>query len=198
VTQRATASAFGRAILTSLSLAIATPSAVAHQGAPYPMLHEVKAAGCSLSAWVDPDEGLGDLFFTVACPTEGAATAAGVMAADVHVQVRVREGEESPEAVAASDRPWTGELLSAAPGDKPNSYVLQVPFSHKGPWDVQVVVSRQDAEPTTLTSRVNVEDPGPPSWQAAFFAVPFVLVGVLWCLSLLARRRSRRLVEAHA
>ena len=157
-------------------LALAWPlQAMAHVGAPYPVLLEAPVGPYTASALADPDVGTGTFYIMVTLATGQPVPTDTV----VTVWVEPEDGHLA-EAGHGAERQQTRY------GER---FVAKVPFDARGPWQVRLVVEgpagRGEAGfPVQVT-------PSGTGWLATLAClVPFVILGGLWLRGAL-RQRSK-------
>jgi hypothetical protein len=157
-------------------LVLAWPlQAVAHVGAPYPVLLEEPVGPYTVSALADPDVGKGTFYVMVTLDV-GQPVPAGTV---VTVWAEPEDGHLA-EAGYGAERQQTryGERFVAA-----------VPFDTRGPWRVRLVIEGSAGQgearfPVQVT-------PSGTGWLATLAClVPFVILGGLWLRGAL-RQRSK-------
>jgi hypothetical protein len=154
-----------------------SPPAMAHVGAPYPVLLEEAVGPYIISALADPDVGKGTFYILVT--TAGAEpTPAGTM---VRVWVEPEDGHTGEMGYAA-------ERQVTRYGER---FVAEVPFDAEGPWQVRLVVEGSAGiGETSFPVRVTPSGIG---WLATLACLlPFVVLGVLWLKGSLRQRGEDR------
>ncbi len=154
-------------------------AALAHSGPPFPIVSSRAAGAYELSVWTDPD-----------------ATDDGQPGGQFWVTVRAASGGQLPPdtrvtvAISPADRPGATHTGIAEPvaGDPGNRFIALL-MDHEGPFSVRVRVDGS-LGPAMVESAVEATyDLRPPPIMLAIYAVPFLLVGLLW-VKLLLKRRS--------
>jgi len=151
------------------------PAALAHVGAPYPVLLEEPVGPYVASALADPDVGTGTFY----------------------VLVTLSDGQPVPPGtqVTAWVEPDDGHLVEAGytAGRQETRYgerfVAEVPFDAQGPWRVRLVIDGPAGRGETgFPVRVTSSGLG---WLATLAClVPFAILGALW-LRGSVRQRAR-------
>lgn len=150
-------------------------TALAHVGAPYPVLLEEAVGPYVASALADPDVGQGTFY----------------------VLVTLHGGESPPDGTTVTVwvEPEDGHLAEAgyAAGRQQTRYgerfVAEVPFDAEGPWQVRLVIegpagSGETAFPVKVT-------PSGIGWLATVACLlPFLLLGGLWLRGALRQRSA--------
>jgi hypothetical protein len=157
-------------------LALAWPfPAMAHVGAPYPVLLEEPVGSYTVSALADPDVGKGTFY----------------------IMVTLHAGQPVPDdtAVTVWANPEDGHLAEAEyPAGRQHTrygerFVAEVPFDARGPWQVRLVLEGSAGQgETSFPVRVTPSGTG---WLATLAClVPFVILGALWLRGTLRQRSS--------
>ncbi|MEJ2736539.1 MAG: hypothetical protein P8189_23735 [Anaerolineae bacterium] len=163
-------------ILSSVLLRLAWPStALAHVGAPYPVLLEEPVGPYLASALADPDVGKGTFYILV--------TLAGgeAPAPDTAITVWVE-----PEDGHLAEAGYPAERQETRYGER---FVAEVPFDAEGAWQVRLVLEGPAGRgETAFPVRVTPSGVG---WLATLGClVPFVILGGLWLRGALRSRES--------
>ena len=160
-------------------LAVAAPAS-AHDGPPFPIVSDRAVGAYVISVWTDPD-------------TTDDSSPGG----QFWVTLAPRDAQSLPDATRASvairplDREGAERRANAAPvrGDVGNQFAGVV-MDHEGRFAVTVAIAGP-LGPATITAEVAATyDLRPPPYLLVVYAMPFVLVGLLWG-RLLLRRRHR-------
>jgi hypothetical protein len=141
------------------------PVALAHVGAPYPVLLEEPAGPYRASVLADPDVGAGTLYVLVTLPDETPAPAGTV----VTIWTRPDDGHlaEAGYQTVRQDTRY---------GDR---FVARIPFDARGPWQVRLAIegpsgSGEQAFPLQVT-------PKGTSWLASLLCLlPAGGLAALW------------------
>lgn len=139
--------------------------ALAHVGAPYPVLLEEPVGPYVASALADPDVGKGTFYVFVALPAGESPPS------DTTVTVWVKpEDDHLPESGHRAERQQTRY------GER---FVAEVPFDAEGPWQVRLVIAGSGGSgETSFPVKVTPSGIG---WLATLACLlPFVLMGALW------------------
>jgi hypothetical protein len=158
-------------------LAVAWPStAMAHVGAPYPVLLEEPLGPYTASALADPDVGKGT-FYVLITLAEGESPPA-----DTVVMVWVK-----PEDGHLAEAGYRAERQETRYGER---FVAEVPFDAEGPWQVRLVITGSTGHgETSFPVRVTPSGIG---WVATLAClIPFVILGVLWLRGTLRQRSGQ-------
>jgi hypothetical protein len=156
---------------------LAPPVALAHVGAPYPVLMEEPAGPYLVSALADPDVGQGTFYILIALeqgesPPPDTVVMAWVEPEDGHL------GESAH--LAEREETRYGER-----------FVAKVPFDAEGPWRVRVEIEGSAGQGTIAFS-VQVTPSGT-GWLATLAClVPFLILGGLWLRGTLRQRSSQQ------
>jgi hypothetical protein len=148
------------------------PAALAHAGAPYPLLVDEPVGPYRVSTLADPDVGQGT-FYIEAKAADGSLPAGTT----VTVAVQPADGHLAEAGVPAERR-------STRYGDR---YVATVPFDTEGLWQVRLLLDGPAGRAEHRFS-VDVTPPGI-SWLGTVACLlPFLLLGGLWVRSALRKR----------
>jgi hypothetical protein len=153
-------------------------AAMAHVGAPYPVLLEEPTGPYLVSALADPDVGQGTFYVLIAM-ADG-----GTVPADTVVTVWVE-----PEDGHLAEAGYEAERQDTRYGER---FVAEVPFDIEGPWSVRLAIegaagSGEVSFPVKVT-------PSGIGWLATLACLlPFVGLGALW---LRGARRQRSDLES--
>jgi len=155
---------------------LAWPSvALAHTGAPYPVLLEEPVGPYVVSALADPDVGQGTFYVMVARPSGEPAPADTA----VTVWVQPADGHAAENGVSA-------ERQQTRYGER---FVARIPFDANGSWQVRLTITGSAGQGETAFP-VQVTPPGI-GWVATLAClVPFVLLGGLWLRGSLRKRSA--------
>ncbi len=165
-------------MLVCLLAWVACPDrALAHVGAPYPVLLEESLGPFTVSALADPDVGQGTFYVMVEMAGGGQPP--------VDTQVTLwAQPEDGHRAEAA----YQAERQQTRYGER---FVIEVPFDAKGLWQVRLVI--EDGGSKTVETAFPVEvTPAGLAWTATLGClVPFVILGGLWLRGVLRQREAR-------
>jgi hypothetical protein len=165
--------------LLALMLTAAT-SASAHDGPPFPIVSDRVLGAYLVSVWTDPD-----------------TTDDGSPGGQFWVTLSRRGGDVVPDATRAAvavrplDRPGPERRAAASPvrGDVGNQFAGVV-MDHEGRFAVAVTIAGPLGDAMVGAEVDATYDLRPPPYLLAVYAMPFVLVGLLWGRLLLRRRRG--------
>jgi hypothetical protein len=161
-------------------VACARPAA-AHNGPPYPIVSNQAAGPYRISVWTDPDAtddgSLGGQFWVLIDQPDSNALGPDLR---VHVSVRPLDRHGRPEAA-----------LAAPVDDNRSRLFAALLMDHEGPFAVRVEVESAAGSGVVDSEVEATYDLRPPRAMLAIYAVPFVLVGLLWAKRLARRRRAR-------
>jgi hypothetical protein len=166
----------GTGLILTLLVLLAWPSAaLAHVGAPYPVLLEEPVGPYLASALADPDVGTGT-FYVLVTLTDGEPVPPGTT---VTIWVAPEDGHQAETAHAA-------EREDTRYGER---FVAKVPFDAEGPWQVRLVIEgAAGAGEVTFPVRVTPSGVG---WLATLACLlPFVGLGALWLRGVLRQRSA--------
>jgi len=163
-----------------LALLLALPAAArAHDGPPFPILIDRVAGPYQLSIWTDPD-----------------ATDDGSAGGQFWVRLKavhgpLPEGTRATVSIMPRDRAGSELSAPAAPvrGDATNQFAALV-MDHEGRFAVRVTVAGPLGAATAAAETDATYNLRPAPYLIALYAVPFVLVGILWGTLLVRRRRT--------
>lgn len=166
-----------RALLMLLLLLLAWPQvALAHVGAPYPVLLEEPVGPYIASALADPDVGKGTFYILITLPGDEPPPA------DTVVSVWVE-----PEDGHIAGMAYTAERQDTRYGER---FVAEVPFDAKGPWQVRLLIEGAAGSGEALFP-VKVTPAGI-GWLASLACLlPFVGLGALWLRGVMRQRSTR-------
>ncbi len=149
----------------------------AHEGPPFSLVMDQSLAGYSVSIWADPDIGEAS-FFIILETSQG-------------------ERPEILPNVSVWVEPVNGRLERAtyiAERDSVSSQVQFVAYPHldkRDIWNLGVVLTNADGTSEDWTTEIESTPPGYFGiWDVAIYVFPFVLIGVLWVLAMVRRRRA--------
>jgi hypothetical protein len=163
-----------------VALLITVPSAAAaHSGPPFPVVSDRIAGPYRLSLWTDPDttdDGRPGGQFWVRIDPAGAGRE---LSAGTRATVTIQSVEAGSPALRGAAVPVNGDVT--------NQFVALV-MNREGRFAVHVDVDGP-LGPASLEANVDATyDLRPPPYLLVVYALPFVLVGIVW-LKVLARRR---------
>lgn len=165
------------AVTVTLSIAFVR----AHDGPPFPILSDHTSGPYLISIWTDPDTtddgSAGGQFWVRLHRADGAGAVPPETRATVTIRPAQRDGSE--------------RRASASPvrGDVSNQFAALV-MDHEGRFAVRVMVEGPLGVATADAVTDATYDLRPPRPLLVVYAVPFVLVGLLWGRLLIRRRRS--------
>jgi hypothetical protein len=166
-----------------LLLVLAAGAAVhAHDGPPYPIVSDRVSGPYVVSIWTDPDstdDGTPEgKFWVLLAPADKTRSLPG------NTSVRV--------AVYPSDRPGRRQTARAAPVDgRESRQFAALVMDHEGRFGVEVTIDGPLGSAEVGATVEATYDLRPPPVMVAIYALPFVLMGLLWARVLLRRRRAR-------
>ena len=167
-------------------LAIATLTASAHDGPPFPIISDQVAGPYLVSIWTDPD-------------TTDDGSPGGQFWVRVHAartDATLPEPTRATVTITPLDRPGRETTASASPvrGDVTNQFAAVV-MDHEGRFAVHVAIEGPLGA-TAVDAAVDATyDMRPPPFLLFLYLVPFVLVGLLWGRLLLRRRDGAKQTE---
>lgn len=159
-----------------VAFALCCAPVFAHEGPPFPLLMDESLSGYKVSVWADPDIGEAR-FFVIVESSEGGPP-------------------HEPPRVSLWTRPVSGRLQRQAYAAEQRSqrnhlqFEAHPHFDRRDVWTVGVQVARPGSEPQELTVEVESTPPGFGRWDLAIYLFPFLLLGGLWVVAMVRRRRS--------
>lgn len=150
----------------------------AHEGPPFPLFMDKPLGDYRVSLWADPDIGEAQFFVIVETP-EGAIPKD---APRVAVWAEPTSGRLARQAYPAARQALRSHMQFEA---KPN-------FDQQDFWKIGVDITGADGRQQELVTEVESTPPGLGPWDLAIYLFPFVLLGGLWTIALIRRRRSMR------
>lgn len=170
-------------LLTFLLVWLLWPSrALAHVGAPYPVLLEQSVGPYVVSALADPDVGVGTFIIQTTLAEEKPVPTDTV----VRLWVKPQDGH-APETHHQAQRQATRQ------GER---FIAKIPFDARGIWDVRLELEGT-AGRGEVTFSVEVTPPYPGVLTTLACLLPFVVLGALWVAGALrSRRPSGSMAEA--
>lgn len=150
--------------------------ALAHVGAPYPILLDEPVGPYVVSSLADPDVGIGTFILAIV-DAQGQPASPDTQ---VVLSVRPLDGHAAPAShIAQWQRVRDGER-----------FIARVPFDAEGMWQVRLSV-QGTAGKGEISLNVQVTPAGLPWLSSLLCLAPFVLVGILWIVG--ARRQRRQM-----
>lgn len=163
--------------LLLLARLLTPPVALAHVGAPYPVLMEEPAGPYLVSALADPDVGQGTFYVLVSLEQEQSPPP------DTVVTVWVE-----PEDGHLAETSHQAEREQTRYGER---FVAKVPFDAEGRWGVRLGIEGTAGQ-GTVAFPVQVTPAGT-GWLATLAClVPFLILGGLWLRGTLRERVSQQ------
>ena len=156
-----------------------TPGSEAHEGPPFPIIVDHEIGPYLVSVWTDPDIGIGT-FFVVFDPNPKHQ---GRYPTDIH-------------SVKVGVKPTSGRLEEAMYDATPQRarngarYMSEVEFDQGEMWKVRIVIDGNG-----WGGELNSEVEATPDGSIGpivilIYAIPFVLVGILWVRAIMVRRQG--------
>lgn len=165
---------FVAAVFALCLLLAACAGASAHEGPPYPLFVDKNVGPYLVSAWADPDIGVGTFFVAAEPPREG------VRAEGLAVEVCVR-----PASGRLAEECYAGRRDGVR--DRAQ-FIAEVPFDRQEFWHARVVVRGSLGE-GRAEADFEATPPGLGRLDLLLYLSPFAAVGLLW---LRAASRARR------
>lgn len=148
----------------------------AHEGPPFPLFVDKPLGEYRVSLWADPDIGEAQFFVIIETP-EGTIPQVEPRAA---IWTEPTSGRLSRQMYAAARQPLRSHMQFEA---KPH-------FDQQDFWKIGVRITGADGTNRELVTEVESTPPGLGPWDLAIYLFPFVLLGGLWCVAMIRRRRS--------
>jgi hypothetical protein len=166
--------------LTCALLGAARPAG-AHDGPPYPIISNQLFGAYRISVWTDPDttdDGTpGGQFWVMIDPADAGTP----LPPDLRAQVTVRSLDRPGDALTASATPISSD---------PSRQFAALLMDHEGRFSVRVEVESV-AGRVSMDSEVQATyDLRPSRLVLVVYLIPFLLVGFLWTMLLIRRRRA--------
>lgn len=181
MTRRQRPSRPARIAVAALALAsIAAPGAAAHDGPPYPILVDQPTGPFKLSAWADPDVGVGTFHVYLEPREDGEA-----LPEDSEVRIWVQPTSGRLEEVGYDAHEARSRVAR-------QHFIGEVEFDHQEWWNVRIEAAGA-GDSGVITTEVEVTPPGQgPVWDFTLYLFPFVAIGVLVIRGLLTARSQPR------
>ena len=157
--------------------------ALAHQGPPFAIAVDRPLAGYLVSVWADPD--IGDAQFFVILETPEGGLPKDVPS--VSLTVTPVDGRLAPVASRAEQLTLANQLEFEA---KPY-------FDKQDMWNVAVQITPPGGATAELSLEVESTPPGYGAWDLVIYSFPFALLGAMWAIGMLRRRRAAKGLEPH-
>lgn len=169
-------------LVAVLAMVLVAPASIsAHDGPPYPIVSDRMVGPYRLSIWTDPDttdDGSPGGQFWVTVEPAGSGP--------------IPPRTEATIAIRPLDRPGPERRATATPvrGNVRNQFVA-LPMDHEGRFAVDLTIAGP-AGAAAVSSEVDATyDLRPPPYLILVYAMPFLLVGLLWGRLILRRRVER-------
>jgi hypothetical protein len=147
----------------------------AHDGPPYPIVDEQRAAGYVVSVWADPD-------------TTNDGTAGGQFWITLSPESAARSPDTSVAVTATSKDDGKGQRVAAALAADGRTRFAALVLNREGPFRIDVDVQGRSGRAHVTADAVATYDLRPPPGIVALYVLPFAMVGLLWARMLLRRR----------
>ena len=167
---------WGVVVLVFLVVWVNCPDgALAHVGAPYPVLLEESVGPYTVSALADPDVGKGTFYVMV------EMAGGGQPPADTRVTLWAR-----PEDGHLAEASYVADRQQTRYGER---FVVEIPFDAKGLWQVRLAIEgASEGAETAFPVEVT---PAGLGWTTTLGClVPFVILGWLWLRGVLRQRAA--------
>lgn len=165
----------------ALTVALGATPTWAHSGPPYPIVSNRVVGAYKVSIWTDPDASddrspEGKFWVTLEPSSRGAS-----IPADTQARLSIRP----------IDREGPIETAAAAPvdGDPSQQYIAFL-MDHEGRFGVHLTVGGALGRAEIDAEVEATYDSRPPPSTLVLYAIPFLLVGLLWTKLLRQRRRA--------
>jgi hypothetical protein len=165
----------------SLFAMLCAPSAVAHNGPPFPIITDQHVGPYIISLWTHPDLGIGT-FFVMVDPVPG-----GTVPKDLKIQIGVQPASGRLAEVVYSA--WHVDLRGQV------EYKTEVQFDQQENWKVRLILT-SSAGGGEAISQVVPTPAGFGRWDLLLYLLPFLGVGFLWITAITKRRRLRKIRTA--
>jgi hypothetical protein len=152
-----------------------TPQIFAHEGPPFPILMDEPLAGHIVSVWADPDIGEARFFIVVEAPT-GAVPAA---VPTVSMWVEPVNGRLERATYVAKQQMLRNQL----------QFEAHPHFDQRDMWTIGFQLTDAREKSAQLTTQIESTPPGFGFWDFAIYLFPFLLLGGMWVLAMVRRRR---------
>lgn len=150
--------------------------AVAHEGPPFPILMDQPAGRHIVSVWADPDIGDAQFFIIIESPTGGPPSDVP----QVSMWVEPVSGRLDRVTYQANQQPLRNQLqFEATPH-----------FDQGDMWNIGFQIISATGESQELTTEIESTPPGYGLWDLAIYLFPFLLLGGMWMVAMLRRRRT--------
>jgi hypothetical protein len=168
-----------RLLALALLLLVAGRPASAHDGPPYPIVSDGAFGAYRISIWTDPDttddDTAGGQFWIVVSALSGRE-----LSESPTVQLAVQ-----PEGGAGTAR----ETTAVADSRDRSRHFAALRLDREGRWAVRATIDGPLGRALVSSEVEATYDLRPAPALVAVYALPFVLVGILWIKALRARRR---------
>lgn len=169
------------ASLTAAAIIAAGAAARAHSGPPFPLVQDRVAGPYRVSIWTDPDttddDTPGGQFWLVIEPAAPGTTLPPSTRAIVSI---------SPLSRSGPTRTGRTEITARNPARQ----FVALPMDHEGPFQVTAAIEGP-LGPGSVAAQVDATyDLRPPPIMIVVYLMPFALVGALWVMLLVRRRRA--------
>ncbi len=165
-------------LLLWVLLAGVSPSALAHNGPPFPIIENRRVGPVVISVWTNPDVGTGSFFVMVDPP------AGGKVPDDLKVDVAVQPlTGRLPEKHYSA---WREKLRGQV------EYKALIPFDAQEMWRVRVTLASAEGGGEAVAD-VQVTPTGRGRWDMFLYLLPFLGIGFLWFKAVMRRRRTKPL-----
>jgi hypothetical protein len=169
-------------VVAALAVVLIAPASIAaHDGPPYPIVMDRLVGPYRLSIWTDPDttdDGSPGGQFWVTLGPAGPGP--------------LPPRTDAAIAIRPLDRPGPERRATATPvrGNVTNQFVALL-MDHEGRFAVRLTVAGPAGEATVDSEVDATYDLRPPPYVILVYAMPFLLVGLLWARLILRRRVER-------
>ncbi len=159
----------------------------AHEGPPYPVIVDQITSFGTVSVWADPDVGGGQFIILIEPLGDVVHRPPKDLLIDVSAKMKSPTGNE--EAIQQRAQYSTDQAERSV-------FLATLPFSAEGLWNVRFAIAGSSSEsrsPSELAVDVEVTPPGPSRAEFLIYAIPFVLLGLLWAIAIVKSKRNPRL-----
>ncbi len=167
------------AVALGLTLTAAANVVTAHSGPPYPIVSNQVAGPYQVSIWTDPDAtddgSLGGQFWVTIGMSDG-----GAVPADTHAVVTIDPARRSGPSQSGRASPVNADV---------SRQFVALLMDHEGRFTVKASISSARGSGTVESFVDATYDLRPSPVMVAVYALPFIVIGVIW-LKVMVRRRG--------
>jgi hypothetical protein len=179
------------AVVLVCSLCGLASPARAHSGPPFPIVNEMRAGAYAVSVWTDPDTtddgSPGGQFWITLTDVRTGEAVAGVRAVVTATLVELGPGKRGNE----PGEPVPTAEATAHPTDDRRTQFAAVTLTREGRYRIDVRLDGTLGKAAVAADVDATYDLRPSPAVALIYAMPFVLVGLLWVKRLMRSRAQR-------